>query len=443
MNEQSVTLLNSTTVTPQVPTHRQLLYLSSLDLFWREVHYNRRIVFYAVQTCDFREIVRRLQESLAAVLVHFFPLAGRLAHGEDGRFVIDCNDAGVEFVQASIEASLSELGENFEFQPYFTELAPLGHLKRSDLCDVPLLSVQVTQFLGGGFSIGVSHSHVAADGHSLWHFMTSWGECARGLVISKPPVHDRTAFRPEMVSEEVAKGIPFELEEVEQPAAGGEDLEERVFHFTGEAIRRLKGKAQGGERAASSFEALCAHCWRQLTRARAVAENSRVNCIVLANWRMQRRGRAAPPVTEAYFGNAIIYTAAIATAGEILKEDFQATVARIICAVDICTNLDSLLGTIHWLELHDTKFDILPPQSRWFRGTHVNIAGSPRFQVYNIDFGWGPPPCIRPACVGGAGELCLFPSCPSIGDDGIDVCTKLDPSSMERLHSDPLFLCPD
>eukprot|EP00250_Pteridium_aquilinum_P019521 c24463_g2_i2 orf=1-207(-) len=59
--------------------------------------------------------------------------------------------------------------------------------------------VQVTRFGNDeGFVLGIGHSHVVADGMSFWHFMKSWGECARGEPISMHPlIHMREELGPE------------------------------------------------------------------------------------------------------------------------------------------------------------------------------------------------------------------------------------------------------
>lgn len=437
LHRKFTTLLESSSILPAKPTNRHPLYLSSLDLFWRDIHYNLRLLFYRIPSDEYAHFVAKLKESLSAVLVQFFPLAGRLAKGEDGRFVIDCNDAGVEFVQATIDASFEDLGDSFDFKPYFGELAQWGHLTRSDRGDIPLLSVQVTRFLDGGVSIGVSHSHVAMDGYSIWHFMVSWGECSRGVPISKPPMHDRTVFKPkEELSYSIAAKLPFRLEPFLPPPTL---FHQTVFHFSSQALTTLKRMATAPttRRPPSSYEVLSAHCWQRVTAARQIPPQMPLSFVVLANWRWGRRGMPQPPISEAYFGNAVTWTNAYATATEILHEDLPRSVARIMDALDVCTSLDTLNGTIHWVELHDTRLGL---DTLWFPGITMNVASSHRFPTYDVDFGWGIPSCVRPVRVGGqGGEICIFPCHPS-GKGGIDVCIKLDPSSLERLQRDPLFL---
>ncbi|MCO5580624.1 hypothetical protein L7F22_034494 [Adiantum nelumboides] len=121
------------------------MYLSSLDIYYSKVHYNLRVLFYEqIKASDISQFVATLKQSLADALVYFYPLAGRLADDEGGRLVIDCNDAGVDFREAQTGAAFSELQDaHFDLTPLFSELAPLGHLTRSDLADLPLLAVQL------------------------------------------------------------------------------------------------------------------------------------------------------------------------------------------------------------------------------------------------------------------------------------------------------------
>ena len=52
----------------------------------------------------------------------------------------------------------------------------------------------MTRFTDGGISLGMSYTHIVADGKSLWDFMAAWGECARGGRVGTttlPPIHER------------------------------------------------------------------------------------------------------------------------------------------------------------------------------------------------------------------------------------------------------------
>ncbi|KAL2643451.1 hypothetical protein R1flu_011038 [Riccia fluitans] len=93
-------------VTPSQPTkvENEWLPLSNLDrvatpAFSSTIHF-----FDGGVSTDrsFESVVASLKESLAEVLVHFFPLAGRLELTDDGSMNLHCNDAGAVFIQASV-----------------------------------------------------------------------------------------------------------------------------------------------------------------------------------------------------------------------------------------------------------------------------------------------------------------------------------------------------
>ena len=143
---------------PHMNNKTHHLYLSSLDLFWSEFTYIRRLLFYdsarsgggqhhQVQDC----IVQQLKLSLSVTLSHFYPFAGRLFFDHDGRLSIDCSDSnvqGVEFVVASVGSPLSHAFPNKDFPPCpnFNNLvkeSPIIDRHHSNINDLTLLSIQV------------------------------------------------------------------------------------------------------------------------------------------------------------------------------------------------------------------------------------------------------------------------------------------------------------
>ncbi|MCO5580633.1 hypothetical protein L7F22_034503 [Adiantum nelumboides] len=106
----AITMVRSSTVVPSKPSERQLMYLLSLDISFSKVHYNLRVLFYEhIKASDYSQFVATLKESLADMLVYFYPLAGRLTNDDGGRLVIDCNDTGVDFREAQTGATFNEL----------------------------------------------------------------------------------------------------------------------------------------------------------------------------------------------------------------------------------------------------------------------------------------------------------------------------------------------
>ncbi|KAI5058938.1 hypothetical protein GOP47_0025257 [Adiantum capillus-veneris] len=106
--------------------------------------------------------------------------------------VLDCNDAGVEFIEAYCsDGGFGQLQEqDFEVPDFFAQLtrtAP-NRLHPED----PVVSVQVTSFPDGGLAIGCSCDHMLFDGFSLASLMKCWAEICNGMPeLSAPPRHMR------------------------------------------------------------------------------------------------------------------------------------------------------------------------------------------------------------------------------------------------------------
>eukprot|EP00249_Psilotum_nudum_P035898 c5845_g1_i1 orf=283-1698(+) len=418
MEEHSLIILEKSTIVPATQTERHEMYLPSLDLFWRDYHFNQRVLFYKTTAEEYGVISDALRRSLSEVMVYFYPWAGRLAVGEDGRHVIECNDAGVEFVEASLDVPFSEV-ESGDFQPksFFKLLAQPGHN------DGPLLIVQVTRFKNGeGVALGISHSHVVADGHSLWHFMVSWAECARGLPVSLLPIHDRTVLKIDKPIKEKAFLI---IDMVEITGWPNKRLAQKNFHLTGEMLKTLKSQAlQEGFQCYTSFELMCAHFWKCAMKSYNHLNSEKVHFLVMVNG----RSRLNPPLPAAYFGNVVQCAVAQATVGELKKETLADTAARIHeIATSVCD--ETLRGMMHWLELNNNSFG-----GKWLATEGLMVSSSTRFPVYDVDYGWGRPAAVRTVAIHGEGELVLFAG--REGGGSVDVCLLLEEDAMGRLSGD-------
>ncbi|BAF19897.1 Os06g0595800 [Oryza sativa Japonica Group] len=107
-----------------------------------------------------------IERALAAALVSYYPIAGRLAErGDGGELVVDCTGEGVWFIEATASCSLEDVDyleyplmvDKDELLPHPTYPASESHPE-----DSLILLVQVTQFACGGFVVGFRFSHAAA-----------------------------------------------------------------------------------------------------------------------------------------------------------------------------------------------------------------------------------------------------------------------------------------
>lgn len=124
----------------------------------------------------------------------------------------------------------------------------------------------MTKFRCGGFVLGLAMNHCMFDGLGAMEFVNSWGETARGLQLSVPPVLDRTILRardppvPRFPHHEFA-----EIEDLSDTAAVfREEILYRSFLFDPEKLDRLKRKSVVK---CTSFEALSGLVWRARTDA--------------------------------------------------------------------------------------------------------------------------------------------------------------------------------
>ncbi|KAI3852993.1 hypothetical protein MKW92_005403 [Papaver armeniacum] len=325
-------------------------------------------------------VFNHLKNSLSETLEYFYPLAGRLAirkHEDDDddetiSMYIDCkNSTGAEFICATTDITASDLLDSSREDLQIG--AQISH---------PLLSVQVTKLIDGIF-IGCSINHTVCDGTSFWHFIASWAEISRG---------DGFVFfdtdSPIRIPISTFQLLPHRYSHNTSP------LEERIFHFEQESIARLKIKAnleisifESSTTTISSLQALFAHIWLATTRARKLDPNEETSFwLSIGN-----RSRMNPPLPEAYFGNSLQHGVATAKAGELLEKGLGWAALLLNQVIVSCNNEKVLSIWKSWVVRPSFMFTGNSPPP-----TNIMVSGgSPRFNVYENDFGWGKPVVVR------------------------------------------------
>ncbi|GFQ05596.1 spermidine hydroxycinnamoyl transferase [Phtheirospermum japonicum] len=190
-----VTLQSSCLVQPAEPTRRGSMPLSESDQTGVVTHVPT-IYFYRPSQewlTPQDTIYTTLKNSLSKVLVHFYPLAGRLRWLSGAHLELDCNSKGVQLIEACAEAELDDLGD-FSPSPDFHKLIPqINYIDPIE--EIPLLSVQLTKFQCGGITLSYTISHAVVDGQSALHFFSEWARLARGEPLGAPPILDRKLLR--------------------------------------------------------------------------------------------------------------------------------------------------------------------------------------------------------------------------------------------------------
>ncbi|KAG9139057.1 hypothetical protein Leryth_024602 [Lithospermum erythrorhizon] len=464
LSPSSFTLLSKCSVFPSHKSTTPDLKLSVSDLPMLSCHYIQKGCLFTLPPFPIQELITQFKQSLSTTLTHFPPLSGRLVTDANGYIYIKCNDAGVDFLHVVQNTHVSVL-DIFTSKhvpeivkgcfAYDQTVSYEGHF-------MPILAVQVTEFVDGVF-ISCSVNHAVTDGTSFWDFFNTFSGINRGLKkLSTHPDFSRDSVLVSPVVLRVPEGGPKVAFDVHAP------INERIFSFSREAILKLKGKVNGkkcfgdngdidvvelmgkqsndpfrfsdgkltplrsrnGTNASiSSFQSLSALLWRGITRARKFCDTKMTTFRMAVNC----RHRLEPKLEPHYFGNAIQSIPTYAQAGEVLKKDLR------WCAEQLNKNVMA----------HDNK-KVRSYIDNWeqdprcfplgnFDGAMITMGSSPRFPMYNNDFGWGRPVAVRSGKANKFdGKISAFPG--RKGGGSVDLEVVLAPETMARLESDPEFM---
>ena len=468
----AVTVISKTTVTPAQKSAMDDLKLSVSDLPMLSCHYIQKGGLFTRPPFPSTTLLSLLKDGLASALSHFPPLAGRLKTDQDGYVYIICNDAGVDFVHAVaksvfIRDILSPPDVPDVVKDFFTfdrTVSYKGHF-------IPILAVQVTELADGVF-IGCSVNHSVMDGTSFWNFFNTFAEVSRGVKrISRSPDFTRNSVLISPAVLKVPEGGPAVTFNENEP------LRERIFSFSREAILELKAKVNNRRISAiellgkssndpwkdskmpskienwirnavsgsnpqnttteresmavqiSSFQSLCALLWRCVTRARKMG-SSRATTFRMA---VNCRHRLEPKLDPLYFGNAIQSIPTVASVGDILSRDLRWAAEQLNKNVQEHQNETVRRFVADW-ESNPRCFPLGN-----FDGGMMTMGSSPRFPMYDNDFGWGRPVAVRSGRANKFdGKISAFPC--REGGGSVDLEVILAPETMAGLESDPEFM---
>ncbi|KAK7270878.1 hypothetical protein RJT34_26373 [Clitoria ternatea] len=421
-------------VKPEEEIGRKEYQLVTFDLPYLAFYYNQKLIFYKGE--DFEGMVRKLKEGLGVVLKEFHQLAGKIGKDEEGVFRVEYDDdlPGVEVTEAVAEDIAVDDLTVAESNTHLKELIPYSGILNLEGMHRPLLAIQFTK-LRDGLAMGLAFNHAVLDGTATWHFMSSWAEICRGAPsTSAEPFLDRTKSRNTRVKLDLSlpepKGPPTSNGEAKPEPI----LREKIFKFSESAIDKIKSTvnenpSSDGSKPFSTFQALSTHVWRHVTHARNLKPEDYTVFTVFVDCRK----RVDPPMPETYFGNLIQAIFTVTAAGLLSAHPPQFGASLIQKAI----------------EAHDAKA-INERNKEWesapkifqFKDAGVNcvaVGSSPRFKVYDIDFGWGKPENVRSGTNNKFdGMIYLYPG--KSGGRSIDVELTLEPEAMGRLEEDKEFL---
>jgi len=421
-NNNNVKIHEQTKVFPPSSTQKTTTPLTYFDIFWLRFHPVERVFFYTLPNSHshpsffFQKLVPILKSSFSLTLQDFLPLAGNIVWPlESQQPIIEYtpND-GVSLIIAESDANFNYVTENSSHEASLSRCF-VPHLESTDSF-ASIISVQITLFPESGFSIGISTHHAVLDGKSSTMFIKAWAYlCNKTIETVEPPtllpelkpLFDREIikdnglgdkftnnwkeiinkmFPNEKGNERCLKILPFE------PKL--EDYVRATFKLTREDLDKIKkmvlskwelldtNEINSKPKIVSSFVLTCAYSLVCMAKAIHGVEKEKekfgfaftVDC----------RARLEPPVPNNYFGNCVWAHLVDTKPLDYINEDGVFLVAKCIHEkIKMITEKGVLDGASDMFD----KFISLATEKLEMMG----VAGSNRFGVYEIDFGWGRP----------------------------------------------------
>ncbi|GFY86968.1 hypothetical protein Acr_05g0006070 [Actinidia rufa] len=380
-------------------TTPKCLPLTFFDMVLLKFPPTQRLYFYETShpTTTFLEVVvPKLKHSLSLTLQQYIPLSGNVTWMPDySKLIIEYVESDtISLTIAESEVDFYSLcGDNFHEAQNFNPFLPclVGSETR-----VPVLALQVTLFPNVGFSIGYAVHHGVLDGKSTTMFMHSWAFiCTHGedstLMPELTPLYDRTmivdpsdletTYSNFWLGKDGPSNKSLALWDMKAPP----DAMLGTFLLTQDNIENIKmcvqfqweqTQLQKPSLHLSSFVITTAYTWVCLVKARQIRSKK-----VYLGISVDCRGRLKPPAPPTYFGNCITCLIVNADSDKLIGEDGVATAAKTIGEAIAGLKDGVLEGKGDLL----SRYAAIPP-SQFF-----SIAGSPRFEFYKTDFGWGRP----------------------------------------------------
>ncbi|KAI8010700.1 Malonyl-coenzyme:anthocyanin 5-O-glucoside-6'''-O-malonyltransferase [Camellia lanceoleosa] len=136
---------------------------------------------------------------------------------------------------------------------------------------------------------------------------------------------------------------------------------------------------------------------------------------------MTRLGYAVP---DTYLGNCVSFGRSMAMGSELMGEDGIVIAAKAIGDTVKKLNGAVLGGAENWISDWEELFGSV---------LHVMVTGSPKLDLYGLDFGWGRPKKIEEIAIDRTHEVSLTES--RDGEGGMEVALVLPRAKMDAFGS--------
>ncbi|KAK8542870.1 hypothetical protein V6N13_136578 [Hibiscus sabdariffa] len=317
-----------------------------------------------------------IKTALAQTLVLYYPFAGRLREGANGKLIVDCNGEGVLFIKADADVTLQQFGDALQPPfPCFDEL--LFDVPGSKgMLNCPLLLIQVTRLKCGGFIFAIRLNHTMCDAAGLKQFVSSVAAMARGeathLILPVWERHLLDAGDPPRVTcthheyDEVGASLPLDK------------LVQRSFFFGPAQVSLLRRLLPHHLRHCTKFELLTAFLWRCRSLAINLDPQEEVRMLCAVNV----RSKMEPPLPQGYYGNAFVFPAAKTTVRNLGENPLGYAVGLVKQAK--ASSTEEYVKSVAALMVIRGKRLHFPNVIGSFYLSDLTKAG-----LEDVDFGWG------------------------------------------------------
>ncbi|KAL3634909.1 hypothetical protein CASFOL_021963 [Castilleja foliolosa] len=374
---------------------------------------------------DYSTISQNLKQSLSQALTRYYPLAGRIIIGQGTEPpYVDCNDAGVEYVETRVHARMSEAATDdpnpVDLQKYVYNFKFDGQIGKNPLF------IQSNLFDCGGVALSVSISHNIADMASLVAFMNDWSGMCR---------QNQQQLGPEPDFNVLSSHFPARSSKVTIPSAPPHDesspAPERVamkrFVFNKEILTELKRVGSSIKTThPSRVEAVTAFLWGSTIHINS--ETTKFAATHAVNVRSKLSATCG-------FGNGCAQ--AVAWWDDDGLEDNNNIPAFIIA---------KLRGAIRSIDIdkirdHDKHFDKQDNDDKANGGSNVEFcifSSWCRFPVYEVDYGWGKPHWVATVGVPFKNLVALMDT---KDGDGVEAWVSMAETDMDVIEAKYKGLC--
>ncbi|TFY69910.1 hypothetical protein EVJ58_g141 [Rhodofomes roseus] len=380
------------------------------------------------------------------------------------------------------------------------ELLPSTPLPLHDLEEhvgLPGLMIQVTKFACGGVAVAVKFAHPLADAQTVARFTHDWAATNRAMVLGAPLPVLQPVFEPQNLDRMAAGDIdaahvdpgllkksralprhrydwwatstphiPESLKAATEVSAAEPmpwsewnvqaPVSHYIIHFTAGEIQRMWKAAQPAASAqtvyvVSRHDALLAHVWTLVNRARGLAEDDHP---VHLNVTLGLRSRVSPPLPDSFLGSPIILGRVSMSGRDASSESPSGIAARIRSTVNLF-DTEAIAALLHDMA-HDLALVRL--WNAFLGQRNFLVTSWMHLGLYDLDFGTQSRAlyveAVMPSCDGCVQVMEAVPAReehPGAGDnkeggrrkrwyeDGVDVSLHLNADAMENLMRDPLL----